>query len=295
MLKQMWADWQSAREEKRAAAARRAQVEDCLKFALPPDQVVYAEAPAESARLLATAGRARVIRLHVNGSSGGGGLFGGGGGGGQPTAAEKLLPQSGWSDPAVLGRPEPMRRIQGRLGALAPEHDDDSLVFLHELKTPSGKPRLVWLSVDADQFLDEGTGDERAGVPHFIRTSRSLSAAVLDPDDLHSATFTTIYFLEPSDARSRVIFFRPDDGVLRVKPWEPRGLWRILAGQVDPADPTHVTIPYDVDGKPGVIDARLGDGDRLMFTPRTGRLGQWTDSNSYTWDLSAPPTTEPTK
>jgi hypothetical protein len=297
-LKQMWTDWQRGREEKRVAQARRAQVDDCLAYTLPPDQVVYAEAPADIAKLLAAAGRAHVVSDRTQlrgGGGGGGGLFGGGANRHQPNAAEQLLAQSGWREPAVLGRPEPMRRIERRLGVLSPSEDYDSVAFLHLLKTPSGRPRLVWISVDADPSLKEGAGDERSGIPHYVETDRRLTAVVFVPDDLGSATFTTIHFIEPPEARSRVVYYRTDDGVLHAKPWEPRCLWRILAGQPDPADATHVTIPYDVDGKPGVIDARLGDGDRLMFTPRAGRLLQWTGSNSYTWDLSAPPTTEPAK
>jgi len=298
MLKDMWSDWQRSRDEKRNTQQLRDAIDACLTFTLPANQVVYAEAPAEIEKLLAGAGRAHVVTdpppQYV---SGGGALFGLSRKKEHPGAAELLLPQSGWREPAVLGRPEPMRRLAGRLLDFPPEYDDDSLVFFHQLKTPAGRTRLVWISVDAEQSLKEGTGDGRAGIPHYLETDRTLSAVVYNPEDLtfKSPTLTTIHFTQAPDARPRVLYFHGDDGVLRVKPWEPRGLWRILAGQPDPADPTHVTIPYDIDSKPGVIDARLGDGDRLMFTPRTGRLGQWTNSNSYTWDLSAPPTTQPTK
>lgn len=300
-LKQMWTDWQAARQQKRDEQARRADIDACLAHALPPDQVVYAESPAEVTKLLAAAGRAHVVSDHPGGG-GGGGLFGGhrgggGGGGRQQSTIEEMLPQSGWREPAVLGRTGALVRLQDQLRIILPMSGDveDSIVFLHLVKTPAGKPRLVWICADADVTLKEGAGDDRAGIMHHILTDRSLTALVVDPDDLNANTTTTIHFAEAPEARSRVVYYRTDDGVLRTKPWEPRGLWRILAGQSDPADPTHVTIPYDIDGKPGVIDARLGDGDRLMFTPRTGHLVGWTDSNSYAWDLSAPPTTVPIK
>jgi hypothetical protein len=166
-------------------------------------------------------------------------------------------------------------------------------------RPPAGKTRLVWVSLDVKQSLnktaDASAAEGRSGIPYELQTTRRLSAHVFDPDDLTSSTLSTIAFVEPPDARSRVIYQTRDDGNLRANPWQPRGLWRIRAGQLDPNDPTHVTILYDIDGKPGVIDARLGDGDRLMFTPRTGRLVQWPDSNTYTWDLTATSTTQPTK
>ena len=68
--------------------------------------------------------------------------------------------------------------------------------------------------------------------------------------------------------------------------------WRIFAGQPDPNDPTHFTIPYDVDGKPGVIDGRLNDGERAILTPRTGHLVSWPTESDYTWDFT-PATTKP--
>jgi hypothetical protein len=297
LLKDLWSNWQNAREAKRVAQQLRTAIDACLTFTLPPDQVVYAEAPAEIGKLLAGAGRAHEVSdLPPQTGGGGGSLFGmRKRQSHEATDAEKLLPQSGWREAVVLGRPEPMRRLDGRLLDIPREYDVDSVVFFHQLKAPSGKSRLVWISVDADQSLKDGTGDEHAGILRYLETDRTLNAVVYNPDDLHAPTLTTIHFAEAPDARPRVVYFRTDDGVLRVKPWEPRGLWRVLAGQPDPNDPTNVTIPYDIDGKPGVIDARLGDGDRLMFTPRAGHLVQWTGSNTYTWDLTTPSTTQPAK
>jgi hypothetical protein len=56
-----------------------------------------------------------------------------------------------------------------------------------------------------------------------------------------------------------------------------------------------LTIAYEIAGVPGVIDGQLSDGDRLMLTPRVGRLATWTSANEYTWDLAASPSTAPAK
>lgn len=298
ILKQMWTDWQATRTEGREQSKRRADINACLTFNIPPGQVVYAETPADIANLLGRVGGARVISERPQDNTGG--LFG------RPdlAATQRLLPDSGWREPAAFARAGPLNTFQDLLRSNGrrriSEYQDDTLVFLHGVKTPGGNPRLVWVSVDVEQSLVEpqankANGAERPKPPHVLQTTRRLNAHVFDPDDLDKTTLTTIAFIEPPDARSRIQFYDGDDYQLRVKPWEPRGLWRIFAGQSDPTDPTHFTIPYDIDGKPGVIDGRLTDGDRLMLTPRAGRLDRWWSGTSYTWDLTATSTTQPTK
>src|SRR4051794_33810261 len=165
-LKQMWTDWHAARDKKRDAQAERAKVNACLDHTLPPDQVVYAEDPAEITRLLAGAGRAHIVSDSPSfavtggpfrgGGGGGDGLFGGGGGGGgTPREREKMLAQTGGREPAVFGRTSTLVRLDDQLrqSLPMPATATDSLVFLHLVKTPAGKPRLVWISVGGDASL----------------------------------------------------------------------------------------------------------------------------------------------
>jgi hypothetical protein len=51
----------------------------------------------------------------------------------------------------------------------------------------------------------------------------------------------------------------------------------MFAGMLDPADPTHCTIDYDLGGQRGVIDVYLTDDDFLRILPRSGRVtgGKW--------------------
>lgn len=45
---------------------------------------------------------------------------------------------------------------------------------------------------------------------------------------------------------------------------------RLFAGQPDPADPSHFTIGYAVNGRPGTIDGWLQDDERVKFRVRGG-------------------------
>ena len=72
-----------------------------------------------------------------------------------------------------------------------------------------------------------------------------------------------------------------------------RSILRVLAGQPDPADGTHFTIPYILNGKPGVIDGRLRANGRVMLEPREGQFLRWASANTYHWELALTPTTRP--
>lgn len=67
-------------------------------------------------------------------------------------------------------------------------------------------------------------------------------------------------------------------------------VFRVFAGQPDPADPTHFTIPYEVDGHAGVIDGWLKE-DRIELRPREG---QWLYDKGETWRLTPRSATRPT-
>jgi hypothetical protein len=54
------------------------------------------------------------------------------------------------------------------------------------------------------------------------------------------------------------------------------GHLRIFAGQPDPADTSHLTIKYDLDGHAGTIDGWMRFGDNLQLLIRDGPL-RWLD------------------
>ena len=46
---------------------------------------------------------------------------------------------------------------------------------------------------------------------------------------------------------------------------------RIYEGQPDPADATHFTIDYDLNGQRGTIDGNLDEKEWVTFAPRSGK------------------------
>jgi hypothetical protein len=107
------------------------------------------------------------------------------------------------------------------------------ILFLHELRTPSGRSRLVAVAGAFDPLT----------LPQFIN-GYDVGGEVIEP-----ATWTT-----PSQNRTGGMFI----SVLTDLRPEPPHL-RVYAGQPDPADPSHFTIRYEVEGVTHVVDGWLRD------------------------------------
>jgi hypothetical protein len=281
-LKQQWEDWQRRRAATKAAEAQRQEVASCLTFAQPPTTVVYAEDTDDARKLLASAGRSRT--LAVPGSNTG--VSGWAGAPGSSNSLADLLTVHGWQGPALRGRAEPWHTVVRRSSRFAtPSSADDSVVFLHGMRTPGGRERLVWVSLSANQEL---RSPQQKGEPHVVETRRKFRGWVFDPADLNKVTETTITLTEPPGRHTSFHLVYGGDGTRpRIERVERKGVWRIFAGQIDPADPSRLTILYEVDGQTGVIDGRLTDGDRLMLEPRVGALVVWRTGAEYVWDLGA--------
>jgi len=167
------------------------------------------------------------------------------------------------------------------------------------MKRPDGRPRLVFVTFEAFPNLVRRPDDGDAPTGRYaVLTRREFTAHVLDPANpipSHLAT-TAVIVDNPNDDVRIVAQFGPTNNALVDIDIKPAAPWRIFAGQVDPADPTRLTIPCDIAGRPLIIDGRLDDGDRLLLIPRAGRLAAWRSGTVYEWDLSATPaaTTMPT-
>jgi hypothetical protein len=318
-LKKMWEDYQAQREQRRQVAVAEAQqkqdaaklrglIDACLQYTAPADDMVYAEAEDDVAKLLAAAGRAYLAdgstpKVRSNGGGGGGGgLFGGDGddriGGILRPAQDQRLRDVAKALKSVHWQPPAARKITDPLAALiaAPGSSpistirDENAVFLHEMKTPAGQRRLVWVSIISQPTSNEYPGNQER-LQYDITLNRRFNAYVFD-QDADKPVLTSALIQTPTPDLVLLINNTTDGKVELQK----RGQWRVFAGQPDKGDASHFTIAYDIDGKPGVIDGRLTDGDRLMLEPRVGRLNSWKSGEEYVWDLAdATPITVPVK
>ena len=81
------------------------------------------------------------------------------------------------------------------------------------------------------------------------------SCTVMMPS-LPTHLLTLQLFVEPCRQRRKVV--------------ENRRRVHLFAGQADVADPSHFTLPYDIDGQPGTIDGWLDAYDRVRLQVRDG-------------------------
>jgi hypothetical protein len=281
-LKGMWADYQKRREDARHTAVVAGKLEACLKHTAPADQTLYVEEPVGANQLLAADAGAVLLRRELGTRQPGSVVL--------DSMANAALRASGWQPPAraeTAAEALAWRDLQPKPYPSIGE--GETTLFLHEMKTPSGQQRLVIISFIAEQYINE-TGAKKGPQRHYqIETIRTFKATVLDPQRPGAdAGQTRVVINDPAGARTQLLAaFEKGDDAHPVVDLQPVGRWRVFAGQADPADATHLTIGYEIDGKMAVIDGRLNDGDRLMLTPRVGRMVGWTSGNEYEWDLGA--------
>jgi len=101
--------------------------------------------------------------------------------------------------------------------------------------------------------------------------------------------------IDPKVSRSKIIWTRGSgDWEHGQVEFEPRWLFRIYAGQVDPADPSHFTIAYEREAARGTIDGYLREDDRVEFVPRTGAIvDRDPHGREIVWDPDVAPATRP--
>ena len=120
-------------------------------------------------------------------------------------------------------------------------------LFMHELKTSKGMRRLVIV-------VRSPSGYGPYDYPF------DLVPVLLQP-----ATLTTLARAVAPKRQLSIIDWLGPAGP------PPSHNLRFYAGQLDPADPAHFTISYDLEDGRGIIDARLNDaGDDITITIRSG-------------------------
>jgi hypothetical protein len=293
MFKDWWADYQKRRDQEKQTAAAAAKVQaalkDCLAYSAPADQVVYAESPVHVTKLLTAVGRTRSLPAEPR-------MTAANGTGYSISESRSLLANTQWQPPAMLQRadaftnwlatqPEKVRRMFA---------NDSATVFLGEMKTPAGQRRLVYVSLDAEQSIlfYNPQADQRIS-RYDLETRRMIRVAVFDPVKAGAPVQTALVVHERPEDKTPIPPLPEDAAKETARTVRLKVAWRVFAGQLDPADASRLIIRYDIDGKPGVIDGRLNDGDRLMLLPRAGKLLSWISAVEYLWDFAASPATAP--
>ena len=252
-VKAQWQQFQERREQRRVTAAREAAYAKALVYTAPPDRIIYEERPTEAQKLLAGGGY-KAVRGQV-----------------------AYFPSRPWQVPVQIQEPP-------EAAALAPVTRDGALVFAHMLKEAPGNEYLVCVQLVAEQRSDPRSVNLEQR--YVIQTYRALRVMV---ESSNGIRFNNLSF-EMRSRNSVVTITRGTDRNHPGTEFDERGLFRIYAGQIDPGDATHFTIPYELDGKPGVIDGRLTGGSPIVeLFPRQGTIVD-RRGNTEVWDPSATPT-----
>jgi hypothetical protein len=161
-LKQMWADYEKRRDDRRRLDDLRAKFDACLNHTEAPDRVLYAEPAADAAKLLATDPRALPLARAP-----------------QLTREGSLVYHDARRDEAVINWitlqriapthatcPPPLAALLPSLH-LTSDVNHAAIPFLHAMKRPDGAPRLVVVTFDASQSVRRlpRTSDAPADAP----------------------------------------------------------------------------------------------------------------------------------
>jgi hypothetical protein len=281
-VKQFWADCQARKAARERERQRQAAIQTCMDFARSPDTVVYTEDPKEAAALLASSSAVKPLSFSFSDAH-------------YRQMSVQLSVYRTGSDVLGSSQTDAKTELNGNLRL----HDDAALVFLHRMKTPAGEDRLVWIRLQALRGVEE-RGGSRGGsrgtgmpISRGMPIPRSLAVYVVRPDLLDPGSWNpTVLRIVPSDSDWIQIHEPPLESLDAGCTVEHSTPWRVFAGQIDPNDPSHLTIPYEIAGRRYVLGARLNNGDRLVFEPRQGRVLPGGRSDEFNWQLDAPPATQ---
>ena len=270
-----YVSWKNARAAA-ATSAKNRQAQQALRqtartFRFPDGYVAYTEVPAEALGYVAQG--MRFYPIPTNGDA---------------------PPQ--WQAP-VMAYQHPALRGAERLA-------HDGQLFVHERTSPDGRPMFVVVAFGGSyEFRNEiGTGRSNGSdeVRYRLSKRRELQAIALVPDkdsnddELKVVGQYQLSLVLPDTQSTEIARATRPSGAERPSATQPVTIrpgnqLRLFGGSPDPADASHFTIPYELDGTPGVIDGWLGN-DSLVLRTRQGR--SVASAREPTWELL--PTTNPT-
>ena len=159
----------------------------------------------------------------------------------QPEYRKMPVSSPGWS-PFVAYLASPLQR----LSEITKARPGATVVFAHARRTPGGRECIVvvWMAYNAIRPDAVGaTPDNQVGV----RLPTDVTSG-----GKHLEAMNILYVAPPSVAENR----------------QTPLYMRIYAGQPDPLDPTHFTIPYEIGEYSDVLDGYLRDDETVLLRPR---------------------------
>lgn len=252
------------------AAWIAAYVKCCTNPTPPPDRIAYEEDPSAAANLAAEDGysSACFIRYDTRYM-------------GDNTACDDheylaMIPGQVWHEPVALAAPPEWRILAGSRQVFDSRRmQPDNYVFLHELVSPAGHRRLVWLGVGRRGRLKM----EPFPLAPGTRTYRVASHAYLSGSVMRTPfsqgwpwqTFTLDVNIQRPPSEDVITWTKGrtwDAGPVKLAPGDHL---RFYTGQLDPQDSSHFTVDFEFPhGHRSTIDFFLRDDDTLAMSPRAG-------------------------
>jgi hypothetical protein len=272
-VKEAWAAHQQAVAHRAQIRKNQAIAGRCLSHTEPGTKVVWEEDPDRAAQLLAGTGycpvhpRSSAMYFDVSNAF--------------PPIAMATTPIRIPVDQDFLVPGELRFAIAGSGGS----SPGSAVVFLHRRKA-GGAERLIVVDFTADISSPRGPQEAPAGTADFeffkSQTFRaislgsgedgSFSGVNIPATELSLAPMLDSPEPQPEGTEMRANWSWPaasgQPGRLKIN---YRSQMRVYAGQPDPADASHFTIAYDLDGHPGVINGWLKADGSIVLEPRIGK------------------------
>lgn len=251
-VKAQWQQWQAKREARRQEGVLLGVQKQIQTHTIPAGTIAYTEDPALAATLAGDRKRYQTVVMRTGG-----------------TVYSWMMPVlDEWVSPVALKEPSFWTSLRG-LKAIEAGYEMSSaypMIFMHARTTPSGATRNVVVQWVAEQScMDGGNGSRRD-----VETSRLLAARM----HASAARSTEATLIDQIQVRVRL----PEPDVIRVTR-TPAGSvtmdrpppLTLFAGEADPVDASHFTIPYAIGENTGVIDGWVTE-DELVLKPRLGEV-----------------------
>ena len=267
-IQAQWQQWQAKRAERAKLRQVVADQRPCLDFVMPPEQLVYEEDPPAALKLTSANPGFAPVRMRVDNLLATTAPW--------ASPAQRIDVPAEWATFARRGG-----EIENGLGCSATL----PVLFLGTRRAKGGETLLLVVQFEAQVHLNAGA--PKLDVRRFNPTRRLIVSCfrpgTRDAPPKRLGTSRLNLFLPASGARVN----DAGDAWVLTRP----AMMALFTGQADPADPSHFTIPYQVNGFRGVIDGWLRPEGPLL-RPRTGEAVNF-GGGQRAWNLPVPPATQP--